>query len=219
MVRIKARKSILTIATVMFAIGIVSGSILIYRHIMIQRELEATMEAERVELVRVAEAYVRINYSFGIGRERAIVGVNDVFRPYPTIGYERNNYGINFAIYLLLQMYYHRAGIYLAHEAVVDYLAQEFETDGSRRLYNNGKHPEIEAFVEWMWGGQRSPELEAYIHTIHIIYLTYCSSHKEYGFVSQDFVELSPQMLRALARAEADPDYILDLTSLQQQGY
>lgn len=178
------------------------------------------MEAERVELMRIADAYVRLNYSFykgGDPEQHTTTGISDMFLPFPTINV--NDFGIDMFLCLLLQMYYHRAGIYLSYETVVDYFSQEFEGDGSRRLYNNGKHPEIEAFVEWMWGGRRRSELETYIHMIHYAYLTYSTANEGHGFVSQNFVELSPQMLRALARAAADPDYILDLTSLQQQGY
>jgi len=51
------------------------------------------------------------------------------------------------------------------------------------------------------------------------IYSDYLQTHEDAGFVVQRWFELSPQMLDALARAEADPDYVLDLTSLQRAGY
>ena len=47
----------------------------------------------------------------------------------------------------------------------------------------------------------------------------YFSEHRDQGFRSQPFFQLSSQIYDALARAEADPDYELDLTSLQEAGY
>ena len=118
----------------------------------------------------------------------------------------------------------HRSGVYLSYETLVDYFSEEFEPDGTRRLYNNGHHLEIEAFVNWMRDEPRITELEdhqvrEYERSLNNIYRRYVRTHREEGFESQLFQELSPQMYDALARAEADPDYVLDLTSLQQAGY
>ena len=188
------------------------------------------MEAERVEQHRIASAYVRLHYSFLIGLDPEVHG-NEIYsrhgRYVPFRGdssmegeswRERPN-NIDVTGYLLLRMYYHRTGILLTHETVVDYFSQEFEDDGSLRLYNNGNHPEIEAFVTWAWEERRRQEMIDYFDIVHNIYTRYFLDHREEGFNLQNFNYVSSQMLDALARAEADPDYVLDLTSLQQQGY
>ena len=113
---------------------------------------------------------------------------------------------------------------------MIDYFSSEFEPDGTRRLYNNGHHPEMEAFVTWMWEGRRgiqldywgrnhNGELDEYIRTLKDMYSSYFHAHRDNGFTSVSFSHLSSQMLDAFARAEADPDYELDLTSLQEAGY
>ena len=86
------------------------------------------------------------------------------------------------------------------------------------RLYNNGKHPEIEAFVTWMWESRRREGANEFRSHLERIYSDYTLDNRE-NFTRQRFYQLSPQMLDALARADADPDYVLDLTSLQQAGY
>ena len=130
---------------------------------------------------------------------------------------EPNEHGIWVRLYLPLRLYYHRTGVYLSYEKMLDYVSEEFEPDGTLRLYNNGHHPEVEAFVTWMWEGRRGEELLEYIDTISFMHGSYEVEHR--GFERPSFSDLSPQMLDALARAEADPDYVLDLTSLQEAGY
>jgi len=43
-----------------------------------------------------------------------------------------------------------RAENVLCPWVAAEFFATEFESDGSRRLYNNGRHPEIQEFVEWV---------------------------------------------------------------------
>ena len=182
------------------------------------------MEAEKIEQQRIIETYVRLHYAFYMGGDPSVEG-DDVYARYGLYLplserlSERNPFGINVIRYQLLQMYYHRTGAVLTYEAMVDYFSQEFEPDGSLRLYNNGNHHDIHAFVEWMWGERRHPEVEAYLRKIENIYAHYFATHENEGFINQSIADLSPQMLDALAHAEANPDYVLDLTSLQQQGY
>ena len=142
-----------------------------------------------------------------------------------------NSYGINVFAYLNLRFYYRETGVYLPWSIVKDYFSEEFEQAGERRLYNNGRHPEIEDFVTWMWeerkgGGGRSSggagivgEAVEYQDEIERIYTVYFFENRDNGFETRSLTEFSPQMLDALARAEADPDYELDLTSLQEAGY
>jgi len=219
--------------TVMLVGMAIYGGTFIYRHIVEQRELGARMEAEREEQKRVekeyrqiVEAYVRVNLSFYMGPDPAMTSTREVgyrltgrYRPLPETSLERNRFGINHIRYSILRMYYHQAGVTLAYETMLEYFSQEFEPCGVLRLYNNGNHPEVEAFVNWMEGGRRHIEVSGYLHRLQVINFIYGNTHAEAGFVAQPFYELSPQMLDAIARADADPDYVLDLTSLQQQGY
>ena len=221
----RSRKAFIAIACIVTLAGGVACGIIIYRHIERQRIWEAEMEAERLEQHRIASAYIRLHYSFLMGFDPEVFG-NEVYNmhgrylPFRGEGLwvgRPNN--IDVTGYLILRMYYHRTGVLLTHETVVDYFSQEFEDDGSLRLYDNGNHPEIEAFVNWAWGERRRQEIGDYLDIIRSMYSQYFHAHRDEGFVLQNFNYVSPQMLDALARAEADPDYVLDLTSLQQQGY
>jgi hypothetical protein len=117
-------------------------------------------------------------------------------------------------------------------------LSEEHEPDGSLRLYDNGLHPDIEAFVDWAWGLKveqdatgRLPDhsfyhthgplyvLEDYIEEVIEVYYQYFSDHRDEGFDSSPFHTLSPQMYDELARKMSDPAYEMDLLSLQRQGY
>jgi len=209
------RKLIIVICVALFASIVSICGVLLARNIMRRQEMEATMAEE----MRIEDAYERLNRAFWLTPSP---GDTDRTRrgyiPYRDISPEENRFGISSLRYRLLRMYYHRTGITLAYETVVEYFSQEFEPDGSLRLYNNGKHPEIEAFVIWIHEIGNS-EVRAFLDNIRDIYGNYVSTHRDAGFVRKSLTALSPQMLDALARAEADPDYVLDLTSLQQQGY
>ena len=130
-----------------------------------------------------------------------------------------NSYGIDVITYLILQFYYIQTGIDLAWEVVADYFSEEYEPDGELRLYNNGNHTEIEAFVTWMWEERMAEKARDYRDEIDKIRNKYVSENRDNGFESRALTDFSPQMLDALIRAEADSDYELDLTSLQEQGY
>ncbi|MCL1989341.1 MAG: hypothetical protein FWG67_00470 [Defluviitaleaceae bacterium] len=194
------------------------------RHQEEEARLEAIREAEELEIIHT---YIRLHYSLMGADDPDTLGELSEYYSRPRL-YERagryvgplsvNDHGIDWRVYLILRMYYHRAGIYLAHDKLIDYFSEEFEPDGSLRLYNNGLHPEIEAFVTWMWEGRRKEEFEAYRLRIDTIFSNYVSEHRDRGF-NIPRRDITPQMYDALARAEADPDYVLDLTSLQEQGY
>ena len=230
--RREKKKYLLLLVLVIVLIGASVGGFVFYQkyqqyqeELRMAAELEAELEVKR----EIADTYLRLLYAFGgalnpedlsesqLDRERERDGK---FVP-PVTGVEPNEHGIWVRPYLALRFYYHRAGVYLSYEkAVIDYFSEEFEPDGTLRLYNNGNHPEMEAFVTWMWEGRRREELLEYIETIYrSFYIPYGVEYRDQGFVDQSFFHLSPQMLDALARAEADPDYELDLTSLQEAGY
>ena len=184
----------------------------------VQREIENEMEQEISMEEKTVNAYRRLNLAL-MGRG------SDSYLPMSGIS---EYSGINWHTYLRLRAYENITGIYLSYEKVVDYLSEEFEPDGTLRLYNNGKHPEIEAFVVWLLdvreicGRRELTEFLDRIRAIHVEYLVaYRDEHQrewiELGFRSLS--DLSPEMLSALARKEADPDYELDLINLQKQGY
>jgi len=197
-----------------------------------QRQEEARIEEEQRA---IAESYLRLHYSVFMiqfhefpdnpdaSHWGEITGVVEerysVYQPFRPATLRSNDYSIDWWTYLALKMYYHRTGVYLSYEKILDYFSEEFESDGSLRLYNNGKHSEMEAYVTWMWEGRRYEEFREYQDNLEKIYTAYFFEHRNEGFYSQSFHRLSPQMFDALARAEADPDYELDLTILQEQGY
>jgi len=150
---------------------------------------------------------------YGIEEALEIGGEYSEFR-------ELNEFGIQVRAYLFLKKYELETGNTLSFDTVLDYFSQEFESDGSLRLYNNGRHPEMQAFVEWMWEGMRLRDMITFVDYLHFnIYTNYFFENKDEGFQDQVFHRFSPQMLDALVRAYTDPDYVLDLTSLQQAGY
>ena len=194
-----------------------------------QRKEEARVAEEQRE---IEEAYRWIHYSVDRLRHGeywatlpdSFLAEVSVYRPLECLFGEPNEFGIFHRIYLILRMYYHQGGVYLPYEMLIDYFSEEFEPDGTLRLYNNGHHPEIEAFVIWMRNERRITPLERdqvsnYREALASIYGGYIDEHHENGFRVQNFGHLSPQMYDALARAEADSDYVLDLTSLQEAGY
>jgi len=226
MIMSKLQKKIVVAACIIaLASGAIYGGTLIHGCIYRQRELEAKMEAERLAQQEIADAYIRLHYAFRMGVDPARVGrvtaynIGGRFMPLPDILSSQNPFGVCIDTHLQLMLFYHRTNTLLLYETVVDYFSQEFEVDSSLRLYNNGRHPKIETFVNWMWEERRLPEVQAFLDRAWVIYMTYVMDFEDSGFIVQDFRHLSPQMLDALTRAYVDPDYVLDLTSLQQQGY
>jgi hypothetical protein len=186
----------------------------------------------------VTEAYVRANYAFRIGtgwdKYREQEGV------YMTLDEAEgsNPFGICIETYLFLKLYEAHTGSVLTYDDLSGYLSEEFEPDGSLRLYDNSLHPGIEAFVDWAWelkleqdATGRLPDqsiyrtrgplyvLEDYIDAVVEVYYQYYHDNKDEGFDISPIYALSPQMYDELARKMADPSYEMDLLSLQRQGY
>ena len=214
------------IAIAVGIIAILVGSISIYHTIERRGRDEIAKEEERI-----ADAYTRVNVAFsmmnitGVERQSLIeIGVVTGIARTRTTGFvsrskegsRLNEFNIYAGIYLSLRFYENRTGIYLSYDKVIDYFSQKYESDGTLRLYNNGKHPEIEKYVDWFWNNLA--EFDEFDRRVFQIYIDYVNENENFelkGVISN----LSPQMLDALARAEADPDYVLDLTSLREQGY
>jgi hypothetical protein len=106
----------------------------------------------------------------------------------------------------------------------VDYFSQKYEPDGSLRLHNNGKHPEINAFVEWMWEESRWRfEFGSFIRRLIAGMVTYSQINPDSGIDDIPLHALSPQVLREFARVgSGDPEVTeadIDITSLLKAGY
>ena len=221
------KKVVLLIVGVVILVGAIFGIASIYRHIEREAEKVTAMEQER----EIAEARAKAHYSLGRGDGGSWFWLEYGFSSEADSLQNGNKFGIDAYLYILLKLYEKETGIYLPYETVVDFFTHEFESDGSLRLYNNGKHPEFQAYVEWMWENRNSRDIlgsgedcivAAFVWDIWILYQEYrmtAQQEENEDFEDIRFFHLSPQMLDALFRAYVDPDYVLDLTSLQQQGY
>ena len=212
------RKKILILYVCTIVLLISVGAVYLY-----QNRIEAlALEWDNTEQEQqLRDAYWRVNiiHYFAAGRPMSNIDSNMTYRTFMIIDPEVNRFEIDAWTYLLLKMYEYNSGKTLAYEALIDYFSEEFEPDGSLRLYNNGRHPEIQMFVEWIWNGDGWDQFNYYLERIGNILREYNATYEATGFVRHPLEALSPQMLDALARAEADPDYVLDLTSLQRAGY
>ncbi len=163
-------------------------------------------------------AYQKANFSIhNATKDEADIEIFGKYIPLPTVDKETNAYGIWMPVYMCIKYYEKETGTDLSYEMVRDYFSQEREPDGGLRLYNNGLHPEMEAFVDWMWA-HAGNAVDTYWRALSGLYSLYYFDHREEGFKNQDFSSLSPQMYDELAKKEADPNYEMDLMGLQQQG-
>ena len=221
---IEMKKKHLLIISVLISLSLVFIGYQIYEH----RREEARMTEEQKA---IEEAYRWLHYAIG-GLEyiesagwlvdSSVLERMSVYQPLDNFPSWKNEHGLFVRTYLILRMYYHRTGVYLAYEKLLDYFSEEFEPDRTLRLYNNGNHPEIEAFVDWMREGLRAGrfgEINEYEDNLNHLRNNYLSEHSDEHFTLPGIRQMSPRMLDALARAEANPDYELDLTSLQEAGY
>ena len=188
---------------------------------LLRESEESEMEQEKSAEEIIIGTYRRLNFAFLITD-----GLNSatIYKEF----HEASEYsGVHWQSFLRLRLYENRTGVYLSYEKVVDYFSEEFEPDGTLRLYNNGNHPEIEAYVKWFndevsdWR-RESGDFFNEIMNIYFDYIrAYQEQHEQEGitFTFRRLRDLSPEMLSAIARKEADPDYELDLIGLQKQGY
>ena len=214
------KKQLIIVCVILVLIGAIST----YWNISRQRAIVEEQEEH------IRRTYWRVNSSFGWDQRWQFIEGWDwnslgTYMPL-TVGDSEfftciyyNEFSLCIYIYILLILYERETGTMLPYEVVANYFSEEFEPDGSLRLYNNGRHPEMQAYVEWSRSGQRLGNPIEYLNHLINLYHEYVYLHKDLGFIEQHVTALSPQMLDALARAEADPDYVLDLTSLQRAGY
>ena len=179
-----SRKKVFINLIIFFIIAAVFGLIFFSQHVTEQRQYE--------EQRRIQHAYARVNSAFIAD---ALLNVLDEFMQIP-IEYSINQFGIDANIYLRLLMYENRTGNTLSYETVVEFFSQEFEPDGSLRLYNNRNHPEIQQFVDWFLEESRRSEWRNFWGRLVFLTINYQDEH---GFYIH-LLYLPPQMLAALAR-------------------
>jgi hypothetical protein len=222
----KLTKKKLLITICVLLVLCVTGFAIIRTVIISQREATAIMEQER----EIRIAYEQVNYAFLLVEDRRMVRFFDreegelegEFRTLPEVDPEVNPFGILAPVYILLIMYEEATGDVLTYDTVLDYFSQKYEEDGSLRLHNNGKHPEIHSFVEWMWEEYRWwEEFPSFISKIRSAHLRYDRANQDSEIEGLLIHNMSPQVLRKLVRAANDPEYLeqMDLTGLQQVGY
>ena len=162
----------------------------------------------------IAQAYLRVNSAFNLIMDVDIISNPELawrHRPLP-------EFGICGRQYLFLLMHEKETGVVLDVETVIDYFSQEFEPDGSLRLYNNGNHPEIQAFVEWMQEerpGSTHAGFRNFTTSLRIIY------SDNFDSISQQFSDHNLSFYSELRDLPLDVlEHIWGLlTSSQQAGY
>jgi hypothetical protein len=190
------KKNIVFVAIIMISLTV--GAIIINRVIK--------NKEEEKRLAGISEAYVQVNNAFGIGNI-------EYYESFPSAPYAID--GTKSSVYLCLEYYRQQTGVELYYEDVMVYFSQEYEEDGSLRLYNSGLHTEIEAYIEWK--KEHLEELNGYVQEIEQLFSVYFFEHKDEGFENFALYELSREMLDELIKKEADPTYEMDLMSIQQR--
>jgi len=125
---------------------------------------------------------------------------------------------IEYITYTALVLYRSQTGSILTFEQVMEYLSEEFEEDGSIRIYTNGLHPEIAEFVNWREATMNSTTgglVIRYLSRLDGIYFYYVQENE--SFPLGDLSLLPVEMLDELLRRAEDKDYIMDLTSIQNR--
>ena len=176
------------------------------------------VENEKKEKERIIAAYAELHYAFEMSSGKTLMyKLDGEYRPFPTLSEEDNRFGINPYIYIVVGFYNKETGKDLTYDRVVEYFSKEYETDGSLRLYNNGLNPDIERYV--VWAQDNKEGMKEYRYKLQGLYSEYLHNNRDKGFEVQAQYNLSPQMLDELIKKEANPDYEMDLLSLQEQGY
>ena len=139
-------------------------------------------------------------------------GYNPVCISEPTID------GIHNWTYMTLELYKKETSNILTFDQVLDYLSQEFEDNGDIRIYTNGRHPEIAAYIKWARLFENVNLRNKYCTGLSFIYWKYASDVREHQVFPECSTTLLPiEMVDELIKKEADPDYELDLISIQNR--
>jgi hypothetical protein len=180
--------------------------------IQITMKIQEDLAFKRQE--ELEKAYETQNMFFGPLVNTEIFGFEgrDKYRPIHLRG--PNIDGIDIPVYRDLELFRQQTGVNLTYEMVLDYLSQEYEDDGKIRIWTNGRHPEIADYFEWVkWSSTLGGEFS---RSLSEAYFDYADENAPFPTINN--VNTMPlEMFRALVRKVADPDYELDLTSIQNR--
>jgi hypothetical protein len=199
----KKRIILITVALIMIVIIGVAAIPAVMRMIENrQEELEMTKQEE----LRQAFFNQNIAFTFVVKADPSAVSREEEHGYMPVNLRNQNSDGIASGTYRDLALYRKETGSSLTYEQVIEYLSQGFEDDGEVRIYTNGRHPEIAAFVEWSIADSGRLERYRYSERLIAVYSDY--GIKTEGFPrSTSFVLLPTEMLDELIRKEAATDF------------
>ena len=123
--------------------------------------------------------------------------------------------GISYSTYIFLAFFRKETGVGLTYEMVIDYLSQEFEDDGEIRIYTNGRHPEIALYIEWADDISNDQIRRDWDIRIANLYWGYTWDNQPLPRTDPSFLPI--EMIDELINKAIDPDYEMDLTSIQER--
>ena len=123
--------------------------------------------------------------------------------------------GVVFGSYISLALYRRETGSSLTYEQVIAYLSQEFEDDGEIRIFTNGRHPEISDYVKWIDNRENWSIYSDFRATLGNEYSRYAYENRPFPRVVLFMLPL--EMVDELIKKAFDPEYEMDLTSIQNR--
>jgi len=204
------KKAILTASVLVFVAAAIIGTISIINHRQERRQ-------ERMQ--------EELRMAFRI-QNRIFQGIAHVDNDSPTRWLDRERYvpinlrtphidGISYGTYISLINFRKETGIELTYEMVIDYLSQEFEDDGEIRIFTNGRHPEIASYIEWANDARNDQIRRDWGDRIANLYWGYTWDNQPLPRTDPSFLPI--EMIDELINKAIDPDYEMDLTSIQER--
>jgi len=204
------KKAILTASVLVFVAAAIIGTISIINHRQ-EREQERMQEELRM-------AYEIQNWEFGdiTHVPNSTPMRREVVRRYVPINKRTPHIdGISYDIYIRLTLFRKETGIELTYEMVIDYLSQEFEDDGEIRIFTNGRHPEIASYLEWANDSMNEQVQVDFEGRIANLYGLYIWNNRSFPITCPSLLPI--EMIDELIKKAIDPDYEMDLTSIQER--
>lgn len=126
----------------------------------------------------------------------------------PFSEYDRNY------LYCFLAYYEQQTGNTLTVEEIKDYLSQEYEEDGTLRLFNNGRHPKILEYIKWATTDNHGVDMNEYLFLI----VGLSTNVKEELGLDGKFENLTYASLDELMKKETDPNYKITSLDYEEHG-
>ncbi len=101
----------------------------------------------------------------------------------------------------------------LSIEEVKEYLSNEYNEDGTLRIYNG--YEKIRDYENWYFEGRGCDDIEEYWMELGTIAMKYQSEN--IYFKGKDVREFSSIQLQELIKKEADPSYVIDDTVMESR--